>query len=230
MLFDAQPSLQSTFSQCFIMRDSSIHFKPRLLRVSALSHTRLQNLPCKLQSLWFAVKNKPTTACNMHTGTKFKTPRVELKAFMMHSECHLQAAARSGGPPPAECTMNCPVEKLTNAGLWNPLLRSVQIPKCSDQKPNIGVTGAVSPLAFHILCLQKCSDALSEQRWGHCSLWLLGMPGGRTVCGLFCIQRRGEGFPTHAAQLNSAEVLRDLGVPSVNIIFPVERTLGKSNE
>lgn len=190
----AQPSVY--FLTVFHNEDSFIHFKLWLLRISALSRTQLQNLPSKHQCLWFAVKNKSTTACNMHTGTKYKTPLAELRAFMMHSECHLQAAARSGGPPAAECTMNCSIEKLINAeGLQNPLLRSIQILKCSDWKQSIGVTGAVSPLAFHILCLQKCSDALSEQRWGHRNLWLLGMPGGRTVCGLsFAYREREKGF------------------------------------
>lgn len=164
MPFDAQPSLQSTFSLCFIMRTAP-YISNRLSRTSALSHAQLQNLPCNHQCLWFAVKNKLTTACKMHTGTKYKTTLAELRSLMTHSECHLQAAARSGGPSPAQYTMNCSIEKLLNAeGLQNPLLRSIQIPKHSDWKQSIGVPGAVSPLAFHILCLQKCSYALSAQR------------------------------------------------------------------
>lgn len=69
-----QLSLQSTFLLCLIMRDNSTHFEPRLFRTCALLHAGVVIYYFyKHQCLWITVKNRPTIACNMHTGIEHKT-------------------------------------------------------------------------------------------------------------------------------------------------------------
>lgn len=67
-----QPSLQPSFLLCLV-RDNSTHLWTKAvqnMRFAACWSCDI--LLCKHQCLWISVKNKPTTACNMHTGTEYK--------------------------------------------------------------------------------------------------------------------------------------------------------------